>query len=163
MRQGREDILIYKIFVINGLLMGICGFVFFIQERGYRDSSELYPSAFLLLAAGGAMALFGIYKIVQLKQKERKQEKLLTEGQVLSAVVDKIQKNLDVMSGRTSYVIYCSYYDEYQDKTYHFKSRTLWYNPAPDYPDGCHITVYLDTKDSNFYYVDVQRGLSKEL
>lgn len=110
----------------------------------------------MLLGMGLIFSLIGFIPLVCILIKSQREKKLLKEGKRLQATVERIDFDQAVTyNGRHPYLIFCTYWDAYQDVTYRFKSKDL--TQEPGYAPGDPISVYVNPQDYSKYVVYVEK------
>lgn len=118
----------------------------------------------MLTVMGIGFSCVGIIPMGFEIKKKRKRKRLLSNGRVLYAAVERIGLNTSItVNGQNPYVIYCYWRDEYGDVQYRFKSDNLWTDPSVLFDRGSEIKVYVDENDFGTYYVDAERALSEKV
>lgn len=143
------------IFLSIGLLFSFIGVVWIYgsisDQTGITLSEELIgPGIFsfigLLFAAIGGGILYSIAK------QKAKRELLLQTGKKLRAVISDVYFNTSIsMNNRHPLIIECAAEVSGQKKT--FKSHNIW--SQKQFSPGQEIAVYLDTRDSTNFWVEV--------
>lgn len=129
-----------------------------------RTKSSTFLAVTILMIMGAVFFCIGAVPIVISSVKKRKNKRLLSNGRVLYATVERIDFNRSYsVNGRNPYVIYCTWKDEYADVLYRFKSGNLWTDPGLVLEEGSEIEVYVDPKDFRNYYVDAERKLTQKV
>ncbi len=129
-----------------------------------KTTSGIYLAGGILILMGVIFTLTGTIPLILSIRRSNRQKKLLTDGQILHATVDSITRNRNIrVNGRSPYVLYCSYRDEYKDVTYRFKSNNLWSDPGLIFSIGGHIDVYVDRNDYSNYYVNAEQSISERI
>ncbi len=147
--------LVAYIFLGIGLLFAFIGlgwFYVFVTGSDVTGFTEEWigPLVFTLIGLIFASIGGGIlyYKA---KQKERR-ELLLRSGRKLRAVISNMYYNTSIsINNRHPLVIECV--AELSGQKRDFKSHNVW--GATPYEIGQEIAVYVDTRDSNNYWVEV--------
>lgn len=129
-----------------------------------RTKSGFLIVAIMLTVIGIVFSCVGIIPMVFAAKKKQKRKRLLANGRVLHATVERVGRNTSIaVNGQNPYVIYCSWKDEYTDVLYRFKSDDLWTDPSFLFDSGSEINVYVDGNDFSKYYVDAERGLAQKV
>lgn len=124
-----------------------------------------------LILAGGLLILMGVIfscvgiipTIVGIR-KSSLQKKLIAEGRFIYAKVESITQNTSYrVNGRSPYVVYCTYQDEYRGVMYRFKSGNIWENPEYFLQPGSDIRIYVNGEDYSKYYVDVESMIENKV
>lgn len=108
----------------------------------------------MLLGMGLIFSLVGFIPLTRMSIHSRREKKLLTEGKLLQATVERIDLNQSVTyNGRHPYLIFCTYWDAYQDVTYRFKSKDL--TQEPGYAPGCSpaVCMWILRITANIWYM----------
>jgi hypothetical protein len=144
-----------SIFLAIGLLFTFIGlgwlYVFIKSSETMTPSEEMIgPLVFsfigLLFASIGGGILY-----VQAKQKA-KRELLLRNGKKLRAVISNLYYNTNIsINKRHPLVVECV--AELSGRKESFKSHNLW--KASQFEIGQEVAVYIDTRDSSNYWVEV--------
>lgn len=124
-----------------------------------------------LIFAGGVFILMGvifscvgIIPIIVGIKKSSLQKQLIAGGRYIFAKVESITQNTSYkVNGRSPYVVYCTYQDEYKDVVYRFKSGNIWQNPEYFLQPGSDVRVYVNGEDYSKYYVDVESMLENKV
>lgn len=123
-----------------------------------------YLALFLVGGIGILFSCIGIIPLIIFHRKKVQKKRLLANGRVLHATVERIDINRALsVNGQNPYVIYCTWKDEYTDVLYRFKSENLWTDPGHVFNEGSEIAVYVDGKDYSKYYVDAERELAQRV
>ena len=134
------------------------------NPRHVKTTSGDYVSGGILTGVGVIFAAIGIVPTVLSISKKSKNRKLLREGKVIHGTVESIVLNTSLaINGRNPYIIYCTYYDEYKDTTYRFKSDNLWIDPIPVYNVGDYIDIYVMNDNYENYYVDAETKINEKI
>lgn len=141
------------IFFSIGLLFAILGFGWaYTMVKGQADLPEEWvgPGVFtfigLLFTGIGGGVLYFIAK------QKAKRELLLRTGKKLRAVISDVYFNTSIsMNNRHPLIVECAAEVSGQKKI--FKSHNLW--SQKQFTPGQEITVYLDTRDSSNFWVEV--------
>jgi hypothetical protein len=144
-----------SIFLAIGLLFAFIGlgwFYVFVTGSETTGFSEEWigPSVFMLIGlifvfVGGGILYY------QAKQKE-KREILLRSGRKLRAVISNVYDNTSIsINNRHPLVIECV--AELSGRKQGFKSHHVW--GSKQYEIGQEVVVYVDTRDSSNYWVEV--------
>jgi len=143
------------IFLSIGLLFAVIGlgwiYVLINAQTGTSLSEEwIGPGVFtfigLLFAAIGGGVLYFIAK------QKAKRELLLRTGKKLRAAISDAYYNTSLtVNGRHPLIIECVAEVSGQKKT--FKSHNIW--SGKNFSPGQEIAVYLDTRDSTNYWIEV--------
>lgn len=129
-----------------------------------RTESGFLLVTTILAVVGAVFSCVGIIPMVFAAKKKQKRKRLLANGRVLHATVERVDRNTSIIvNGQNPYVIYCSWKDEYADVLYRFKSDNLWTDPSSIFDSGSEINVYVDGNDFSKYYVDAERGLAQKV
>lgn len=129
-----------------------------------RTESGSLLVTIILTVVGAGFSCAGIIPMVFVAKKKQKRKRLLANGRVLHATVERVGRNTSIaVNGQNPYVIYCSWKDEYTDVLYRFKSDNLWTDPSFLFDSGSEINVYVDGNDFSKYYVDAERGLAQKV
>ena len=116
----------------------------------------------MLLGMGLIFSLVGFIPLGGMLASSQRDKKLVENGKLLQATVERIDLNHSVTyNGRHPYLIFCTYWDAYQDVTYRFKSKNLMQEPgcAPGDP----IKVYVNPKDYSKYIVYVEEAVNPKV
>lgn len=127
---------------------------FFLPDR----DSRIFTYTF-----GGLGMVFLILGIVFLAleiQKKRHCNRLLRDGNYITAEISEISLDYSIrVNRRYPYTVICRYQD--MTGTVHmFKSRNLYFNPEP-LLQGQTVKIYVDGKDFRHYYMDIDEVLPK--
>lgn len=134
------------------------------NPRKIRTETGFYLAVILLGGMGLTFSSVGIIPMLFTAKKKQKRKRLLANGRILHATVERVDWNTNItVNGQNPYVIYCSWKDEYTDVLYRFKSDNLWTDPSFIFDSGSEINVYVDGKDFSKYYVDAERGLAQKV
>lgn len=126
-----------------------------------RTGSSTVFVPIVLMIFGLVFGLVGIIPLLSGAKKNASQKRLLVEGRVLHAVVESVTLNTSYrVNGRSPYIIYCTYTDEFNGTVYRFKSNNIWNNPEMMFPVGSSINVHVDSNDYSKYYVDTEYSTS---
>ncbi len=129
-----------------------------------RTESGFLLVTIILTFVGTVFSCVGIIPMVFVAKKKQKRKRLLANGRVLHATVERVDRNTSIaVNGQNPYVLYCSWKDEYADVLYRFKSDNLWTDPSFLFDSGSEINVYVDGNDFSKYYVDAERGLAQKV
>lgn len=129
-----------------------------------QSPADLYIVLSILGILGISFLAIGTIPLIAMNKRQKVRKELMSSGLLLHAVVNETRHNTTYrVNGKSPYVIYCSYYDEYKDVTYHFKSDNLWTNPQSVFPAGSTINVYVDRNDYSRYAVDAQSALENRI
>lgn len=116
------------------------------------------------MGMGILFIIIGTVPIIHALKGSARKKKLLRSGRKLWATVEDITQNTSYrVNGRHPYVIYCAYRDEGLDMAYRFKSDNIWTNPHLAMRIGDTVPVYVDGKNFQFYYVDVDSSLGGKI
>lgn len=132
------------------------------ENPGHIESSSGFAfGAGILLFMGLIFFLVGFIPIIISIKNNAKKKNLLATGQILHATVESIDYNTSYsVNGRHPFILYCTYYDQYKDVTYRFKSENLWTDPEPVLPPGSYVNVLVDASDYSKYHVDVDSAVN---
>ncbi|MBR1854737.1 MAG: hypothetical protein IJ794_16595 [Lachnospiraceae bacterium] len=123
-----------------------------------------YVVSIVLLVMGLVFAAIGLVPAILSVLNKNKGKKLMQEGRHIQGVVESIELNPNFsVNGRNPYIIICTYQDIYTGVTYRFKSDNLWTNPAPVFPVGDFIDVYVQGDDFSKYHVDAESKLEGKI
>lgn len=126
-----------------------------------RTSSDILLIPVLVLVLGLIAGCVGISKLVSEVKKNSSQKRLLSEGKILRAVVESIERNKSIrVNGRCPYIIYCTYTDEFNGNVYHFESDNIWGHQEMMFQVGSSINVHVDHNDYRKYYVNTEYSTS---
>lgn len=124
-------------------------------------TTGMYIAPAILLIMGVIFFLAGTIPTIVMIKNNVNDKKLLTSGRVLHATVEEITLNTSYsVNDRHPYILYCTYRDDYLDRTYRFKSDNLWTNPESVLAPGSYIDVYVNPDDYSRYHVDVEAAVS---
>jgi hypothetical protein len=144
-----------SIFLGLGLLFAFIGlgwFYVFVTDSDTTGFSEEWIGPLVFTFVGLVFACIGggiLY--YQAKQRE-KRELLLRSGRKLRAVISNMYYNTTIsINNRHPLVIECL--AELSGSKHTFKSHNVW-GPTP-YEIGQEVAVYVDTRDSTNYWVEV--------
>lgn len=113
----------------------------------------------MLLGMGLIFSLTGFIPLTVMWSRFRRDKRLMENGKLLQATVECIDLNHSVTyNGRHPYLIFCTYWDAYQDVTYRFKSKNLMQEPG--YAPGDSIKVYVNPQDYSKYVVYVEEAVN---
>lgn len=128
-----------------------------------RSESGIYIASVILLVMGCVFFCVGFIPLIFIIKKKINHKKLLTDGRVLYATVERIDINRNYwVNGQNPYIIYCTWKDEYTNVLHHFRSENLWTDPSIVFQVGSQINVYVDANDFGKYYVDAQPKLNQK-
>lgn len=124
-----------------------------------------------LIFAGGVFLLMGvifscvgIIPIIVGIKRSSLQKQLIAGGRSIFAKVESITHNTSYrVNGRSPYVVYCTYQDEYKGVVYRFKSDNIWQNPEYFLQPGSDVRVYVNGEDYSKYYVDVESMIENKV
>jgi hypothetical protein len=106
-------------------------------------------SATCLLLVGSWLALLAW-------RKYRRWHRLLKYGQILQADIKSVARDLQIwLNGAPAYVLYCEWNSPSEDLAYAFRSEPLPFDPTPFLPAQNKVTVLIDPKEPESYYVEV--------
>lgn len=128
------------------------------------EDPQRISTEFGTILAGGMIILMGvIFSCVAIIpfilgiKKSSQQKQLIAGGRSIFAKVESITQNKSYkVNGRSPYIVYCTYEDEYKGVVYRFKSANIWENPEYCIQPGSDIRVYVNGEDFSKYYVDVE-------
>lgn len=110
----------------------------------------------MFLGIGTVFLLAGLIPLIWIGVRSQRDRRLLENGKMLTAAVERIDLNTSVtQNGRHPYIIICAYRDISQNVVYRFRSRNL--TQEPDYAPGDSIHVYVDPRDYSRYVVHVEK------
>ncbi len=119
---------------------------------GSTTSSVILIVALSIFAV--AFSGFGIAGIVRAIKEKDTYKQLPNTGHTIYATVDEIIKSAEKNAkGQHSYVVRCSYMDDYNNTFYEFESDEVWRDPSDRYYPGCTIKVQVHPEDYSFYHV----------
>lgn len=129
-----------------------------------KTSSGMFISSITLSIMGIVCLCIGGVPLFFSARKKLQKKRILANGRVLYAVVDRIGINTSQsVNGQYPYIIYCTWKDEYADVLYRFKSDNLWADPRTAFKEGREIAVYVDPTDFSKYYVDAEHPLYEKV
>lgn len=135
------------------------------------ENPERVSTKFGTVLAGGLLILMGVIffcvgfipTVVGIRKSRLKKE-LIAGGRFIYAKVESITHNTSYrVNGRSPYVVYCTYQDEYKGVMYRFKSGNIWENPEYILQPGNDIRIYVKGEDYSKYYVDVESMLENKI
>lgn len=113
---------------------------------------------------GGIFSCVGIIPIIVGIKRSSLHKQLIAGGRSIFAKVESITHNTSYrVNGRSPYVVYCTYQDEYKGVVYRFKSDNIWQNPEYFLQPGSEIRVYVNGEDYSKYYVDVESMIENKV
>lgn len=117
-----------------------------------ETSSAILIVVFLIFAV--TFSGYGISGIVQNIKEKNTYKQLSSVGHTIYATVDEIVKSSGTNAkGQHSYVVRCSYMDDYNNTFYEFESDEVWRDPSDRYYPGCTIKVQVQPEDYSLYHV----------
>lgn len=149
--------------ILAGIIFSFVGIMFILVGSIIPAKSiEGDVRAFLAIFCGlGAVLLVaGIICLCYEIGKGIRCNRLINAGQYIMAEISEITMNYTIsVNGRNPYIIICRYQDRYGN-IHMFRSRDLYYDPAPLLKDQM-VKVYVDGEDFKHYYMDVDEVLPK--
>lgn len=153
-KQGISALLIVGIvFACMGAVYLAVGIAFFLWER---EDVAVFLMSFgglgLIFLIAGAICLF-----LEIR-KRRRCNRLLSAGRYITAEITEVNICYTVrVNRRYPYVVICRYQDM-EGNVHLFKSRHLFFDPAPLLKDRM-VRVYVEDGNFKHYYVDIDEVL----
>lgn len=117
-----------------------------------ETSSAIMIVVFLIFAV--TFSGFGIKGIVNNIKEKNTLKQLSSTGHTIYATVDEIIKSSGTNAkGQHSYVVRCSYMDDYNNTFYEFESDEVFRDPSDRYYPGCTVKVQVQPEDYSLYHV----------
>lgn len=109
---------------------------------------------------GAILLMVGVICLCLEIGKRIRCNKLIDAGQYIMAEISEITMNYAIrVNSRHPYIIICRYQDRYGN-IHTFRSRNLYFDPAPLLKDQM-VKVYVDGENFKHYYVDIDEVLPK--
>ncbi len=156
-KRGITTLLIESIvFSFIGIMFILVGSL--IPAENIEGDARAFRAIFCGL--GAVLLIVGLVCLcLELSQRIRC-NRLINAGQYIMAEISEITRNYAVcVNNRHPYIIICRYQDQYGN-IHMFKSRNLYYDPAPLLRDQM-VKVYVDREDFRHYYMDIDEVLPR--
>ncbi|MBE5961614.1 MAG: hypothetical protein E7256_09585 [Lachnospiraceae bacterium] len=112
---------------------------------------------------GGTFLIITLILFVAGRSGEKKVRFLKQEGRVIYAPVSRVEINrMMSVNRRHPYIIICQYKNPEDGKQYTFRSRGIWYDPAPYISNVTDMPVYVKRGNYKYYYMDADKYLPKQ-
>ena len=139
------------IFIVFGILAAILWSSLFLMIFLQVDVIAILILALLSFV----FSLLPVIYFALTKRKKKKQDWLISNGQIINA--DGISVDVNTyyrVNGRSPYLIKCQWHDKINNKVHVFKSSNIWYDPSA-FITTDHIKVFIDPSDPKKYFVDI--------
>ncbi len=132
-----------------------------VQKMATSTTIHHFRLIFLFSFGGVAVILLaiGIFLLIRRFRKKKQEIELKRNGRHLLGENLKVDFNNVSVNNRNQLVLTCTY-EEY-GIIYHFKSKSLRYDPWPYLTDT--VDVYQSRDDPKQYFVDVEGSMSAEV
>ncbi len=155
MKKNNINNITGRVAIALSLVLTIFVIVYMIGSPNPQKFQTIFP-----VIGFGVFAILAITSISTEIIKLQRAKKLKQEGRCIEATIQMIEehhnKNSSSSGHRYTYVIYCTYTDEWTNITYRFRSYALHTNPRIYYREGSNINVYVDPEDYSKYYVEAK-------
>jgi hypothetical protein len=139
------------------------GLIFFLVGAGIgysfynspnQDSPMVLPLVFMGIGFIDMMIVI-IWTVVS-KKKAAREQWLLQNGQQVKAKFISVNINTMIsVNNRNPYFINCQWQDTVTGMVHVFKSKNLWFDPAPYIDAAKNINVYIDPANPKSYAIDL--------
>lgn len=151
------------VFILESIIFSFVGIIFILVGGIIpAENIEGDAGAFRAIFCGlGAVLLIAGVLCLCLEIRTRvRNNRLISSGQYIMAEISEITMNYAVrVNSRHPYIIICRYQDRYGN-IHTFRSRNLYFDPAPLLKDQM-VKVYVDGENFKHFYVDIDEVLPK--
>jgi hypothetical protein len=109
-----------------------------------------------LISIGGAIFILVLIIFLLTVSKEKTSKLLIQTGIKIAADIVSVyyDKSTTVM-GKRPFVINCQWLQTHNNTVYTFKSKYIWFDPAPYLGERKQSDVFIDPNDPKKYYMDL--------
>lgn len=141
------------------IVTAICEDIHFINCHNRKCKIDILFQANVqesMLIIGVLLNLITLVSLIHMIRKEQMVRKLFDSGiRVYGKIIDIRRNERFKLTSKFSFYISCEYFDEAEQKLYHFNSERLWKDSAK-IDQTKKIPVYVQVNDFSKYYVDVK-------
>lgn len=144
------------IFSFVGIIFILVGRV--IPAENIEGDAMVFRAIFCGL--GAVLLIAGVLCLCLEIRARVRNNRLISSGQYIMAEISEITMNYTVSVNRSHpYIVICRYQDMYGN-IHLFRSRNLFFDPAPLLKDQM-VRVYVEGEDYKHYYMDIDEVLPK--
>ncbi|HBU8232482.1 DUF3592 domain-containing protein [Morganella morganii] len=115
----------------------------------------LYGGAVILLGMGAVFALAGTLPLIIMYLRSKSGQRLLREGMPVKARFSEVILNTTInINGRSPFQIVAQMHDTAANTVKLYYSHNIAFDPSP-FINQEFVTVYVDTKNPDKYYMDI--------
>lgn len=115
----------------------------------------LYGGAVILLGMGAVFALTGTLPLIIMYLRSKSGQRLLREGMPVKARFSEVILNTTInINGRSPFQIVAQMHDTAANTVKLYYSHNIAFDPSP-FINQEFVTVYVDTKNPDKYYMDI--------
>lgn len=151
------------VFILESIIFSFVGIIFIlvggiIPAENIEGDARAFRAIFCGL--GAVLLIAGVLCLCLEIRTRVRNNRLINSGQYIMAEISEITMNYAVrVNSRHPYIIICRYQDRYGN-IHTFRSRNLYFDPAPLLKDQM-VKVYVDGENFKYYYVDIDEVLPK--
>lgn len=144
------------IFSFAGIIFILVGGI--IPSENIEGDAGAFRAIFCGL--GAVLLIVGVLCLCLEVRTRVRNNRLISSGQYIMAEISEITMNYTVSVNRSHpYIVICRYQDMYGN-IHLFRSRNLFFDPAPLLKDQM-VRVYVEGEDYKHYYMDIDEVLPK--
>ena len=131
------------------------GYFFYTDVNAENSGVVDYTLPIVFMCVGAMDILIITIISIVIKNRAKKQQWLLENGQIIKAKLFSIELNQRInVNGRSPHVIMCQWQDPVTSQVHLFKSNNIWFNPSEFIDRSKTINVFCDPANMKSYVVD---------